>query len=445
MPLSQPQPTSQRLRQALGLGFGLAVIIGNTIGAGILRTPGEVAAHLPDARWFIAVWLIGGLYALLGAFSIAELGTMLPQSGGQYVFAKRALGDYAGFVVGWSDWLSTCGTTALIAMVIGEYSGALVPALVGLTVMMATAVTVVFAMLQWRGISWGSGIQNLTSLLKAVAFIALIMACFAFGNRPDAALTPPAPAHSFFISLVLALQAVIYTYDGWTGVIYFSEEVREPGRDIPRALFGGVLSIIAIYLLVNLAFLSVLPMARLAGEPFAAGAAAQTIFGQQGESVIRVLMIIAMLSSINANNLMASRVLFGMSRDALFSDKAMRVNEGGTPTMALLLSTLVALFFILSGTFNQVIAVLAFFFVANYTLSFLSVFVLRRREPETRRPYRTWGYPFTTGLALAGSLAFLTGAVLSDPRNSVFSLLLLAASYPAFLLIRRLRGSDSRR
>ena len=146
-----------------------------------------------------------------------------------------------------------------------------------------------------------------------------------------------------------------------------------------------------------------------------------------------------MLSAVNANILIASRVLFGMSRDALFSEKATRVNQGGTPTSALLLSTAIALFFILSGTFNQVIAVLAFFFVANYAISFVSVFVLRRREPDTARPYRAWGYPFTTGLALVGSIAFLIGAVASDTKNSVAALILLAASYPAFLLMRRFR------
>ena len=146
-----------------------------------------------------------------------------------------------------------------------------------------------------------------------------------------------------------------------------------------------------------------------------------------------------MLSSVNANSLMASRVLFGMSRDALVSDRAMSVNQGGTPTRALAVSMAIALFFILSGTFNQVIAVLAFFFVANYTLSFVSVFVLRRKEPNAARPHRAWGYPFTTGLALAGSLTFLVGAVASDTKNSVAALILLAASYPAFLLMKRLR------
>ncbi len=433
-------PSSNRLLQVLGLGFGLAVIIGNTIGAGILRTPGEVAAYLPNGLWFMLAWVIGGLYALLGAFSIAELGAMLPQSGGQYVYAKRALGDYAGFVVGWSDWLSTCGSVALVAIVIGEYASAFWPVLVGRTSVIAAVVAIAFTALQWRGMQWGSGVQNLTSLLKTLAFVALVEACFVIGGKQDASPTPPS-TQPLLLSFILALQAVIYTYDGWTGVIYFSEEVREPGRDIPRAMVGGVLAIIAIYLLVNLAFLYVLPMAKLAGDPFVAGTAALVVFGPSGERIIQVLVILSMLSSVNANILMASRVIFGMSRDALFSERATRINQGGTPTSALLLSAAIALFFILSGTFNQVIAVLAFFFVANYTLSFVSVFVLRRREPETARPYRAWGYPFTTGVALVGSIAFLISAVASDTKNSVAALILLAASYPAFLLMKRLQRS----
>ncbi|HZS04337.1 MAG TPA: APC family permease [Blastocatellia bacterium] len=433
-----------RLLQVLGVGFGVAVIIGNTIGAGILRTPGEVAAHLPDGRLFISVWIAGGLYALLGAISMAELGTMIPQSGGQYVFARRALGDYAGFIVGWSDWISTCGTVAAVAIVVGEYTSVLVPALAGRTAGIALAVTVVFALLQWRGISWGSGVQNLTSLLKALAFIALIAACFALGGNHSniASPQPPIPIEqSFFVSIILSLQAVIYTYDGWTGVIYFSEEVREPDRDIPRAMLGGVVSVIVIYLLVNLAFLYVLPIPMLAGEQLAAGAAARAIFGERGDTVIRVLMIVSMMSSINANHLMASRVLFGMSRDGLFSRRAVGVNKGGTPTAALLIGTLVAVIFILLGkTFDQVTAVVAFFFAANYAISFWSVFVLRRQEPDAPRPYRVWGYPWTTALALTASIAFLAGAIASDVAGgtlvSIYALILLAASYPAFRLMK---------
>lgn len=433
-----------RLLRFLGVGFGLAVIIGNTIGAGIFRTPGVMAAELPNPLLFFAVWIAGGLYALLGALSIAELGAMIPRSGGQYVFARYALGEYAGFIVGWSDWISTCGTTAAVAIVIGEFTGALFPALAGRSVAIAAVVAIGFAVLQWRGILWGSRVQNLTSFLKALAFIALVVACFILGGGGSVATSvpaagPTATGMALLTALVLSLQSVIYTYDGWAGAVYFSEEFQEPGRDIPRALFGGVLLIIGIYFLVNLALLYVLPIQKIAGQEFAAGLVAQEIFGAYGDTIFRALTVLSMLSCINAYHLMATRVLFAMSRDRLFSQVTARVNEGGTPTAALFLSTLISLLFIVFGkTFEQVITVLAFFFVANYTISFISVFVLRRREPLKARPYRTWGYPWTTALALLGSIAFLAGAIASDTRNSVRALLLLAASYPAFLLLKRL-------
>jgi basic amino acid/polyamine antiporter, APA family len=429
-----------RLLRVLGVGFGLAVIIGNTIGAGIFRAPGGIAEQLPNTWMFLGVWVIGGLYALLGAVSLAELGTMLPRSGGQYVFVRHALGEYAGFVAGWSDWISTCGSAAAVSLVIGGFAGALFPALSGRATEIAATIAIIFALLQWRGIVWGSSVQNITSLLKALAFLALIVAAFVLGGRhtPDAVAMTFAPAViALLTALVLSLQAVIYTYDGWTGVIYFSEEVKNPNKDIPRSMFGGVLLVIAIYLLVNLALLYVLPISQIAGQDFAAGAAAQVLFGKHGDAIFRSLTILSMLSAVNAFHLMATRVLFAMSRDKLFFSNAARVNEGGTPALALFLSVAVAVLFILFGqTFEKVITVLAFFFVGTYTLSFISVFVLRRREPDRERPYRAWGYPWTTALSLIGSIAFLIGAILSDTRNSAYALLLLAASYPVFRLTR---------
>ena len=431
-----------RLLRVLGLGFGLAVIIGNTIGAGIFRTPGEIAEVLPNNWLFLGVWLVGGIYALLGAIQIAELGTMLPRSGGQYVFARHALGDYAGFIVGWSDWISTCGSAAAVSLVVGEFMEALFPVLAGWAVNIAIVVALGFALLQWRGVVWGSSVQNLTSLLKALAFVILIIAAFAWGgSSPQDAGPLKAPNVSLFVAFILALQSVIYTYDGWTGVVYFSEEVEEPARNVPRALFGGVLSVIAIYLLVNLALLYVLPIGKIAGQKFAAGAAATEIFGSYGNTVFLTLTIISMLSAINAYHLMSTRVLFAMSRDGLFIRKAAAVGEGGTPQLALLLSAAVAVVIILFGqTFGTVITILAFFFVANYALSFVAVFVLRRREPERERPYRALGYPVTTAVALLGSILFLVGAIASDiasgKRNSLYALLLLAVSYPVFRLLR---------
>ena len=443
-----PSLSTQRgqLWRVLGVGFGLAVIIGNTIGAGIFRAPGTIAGQLPNPSFFLAVWVLGGLYALLGAISLAELGTMIPRSGGQYVYSRYALGEYAGFVVGWSDWISSCGSTALVSLLIGEFSGALVPAFAGKGPVIAAVVAIVFAVLQWRGIIWGSNIQNLTSLLKALAFLALIAAAFMLGTGGSLVATSEIYSipigTALFVGIIISLREVIYTYDGWSGVIYFSEEVTNPARDIPRSLFGGVLTITAIYLLVNVALLYVLPISAIVGKEFAVGEAATVIFGARGDTVFRCLTIVSMLSSINALHLMATRVIFAMSRDGLFTSKAAVVNEGGTPTVSLFLSALVALLFILFGqTFGRVIAVLAFFFVANYILSFISLFVLRRREPDKPRPYRAWGYPVTPAVALIGSLLFLAGAIWASTMNSVYALLLLGVSYPVFRLLKRLNWS----
>jgi APA family basic amino acid/polyamine antiporter len=202
------------------------------------------------------------------------------------------------------------------------------------------------------------------------------------------------------------------------------------------------LAIVGIYALFNLAVLYILPLSKLVGEKFAIGAAASAVFGPGAGTAALVLMVLCLLSGINAYVLMTSRVLFAMGRDGLFAARACHVNAGGTPTFSLFLSTAVALSFLLTGTFNQVINICAFFFVANYTISFASIFVLRWREPQTPRPYRAWGHPWTTGLVLLGSVAYLSGVILSDPKTSRISLVLLALSYPIYRFSRSLaRGT----
>jgi basic amino acid/polyamine antiporter, APA family len=262
-----------RLLKVLGVAFGLAVVIGNTIGMGILRTPGEVAAHLPSVPLFLGIWVAGAVYALLGALSLSELGAAYPRSGGQYPFVRRALGRYPGFVVGWSDWLSTCGSMAAVSIVLGEYAGPLVPALAGRETLTASAVVLAFALMQWRGIRIGDAAQQFTSLLKAVALITLALVALALGGGAEpaagaavAAAPSAVPAGLLLAAaVVVALQSAIFTYDGWTGPIYFGEEVKDPGRDIPRAMIGGVLLVLGIYLALNVAFLRVVPIEEMAG------------------------------------------------------------------------------------------------------------------------------------------------------------------------------------
>ena len=435
------------LLRVLGVTFGLAVTIGGTIGMGILRTPGEVAAQLPTPTLFIGIWIVGGVYALLGAISVAELGAMIPRSGGFYVFAHRALGDYAGFIVGWSDWMSTCATIALISMVVGEYSGVLFPSLTAHQKLVALTVTLFFALLHWRGVLWGSYTQNVTSLIKVLAFTAFgIIALIHQPAVTSQSVTQTTVPHGFAVlaAIVLALQGVLYTYDGWYGVCYFGGEVRNPKRDVTVSMFGGVLSVVAIYVLINLALVHLLGINGIAGDELAVGKAAAVIFGPYGDRVIRILAIISMLSTINAYTLSAPRTLYAMSCDGLFTHHGTSVNKGGTPTITLLISTLVAVVFILSGTFNQVLAVVAFFFVSYYTMAFISVIVLRRREPDLPRPYRVWGYPWTTLIVIAGSITFLAGAVAGDTKNSLWALGLLAISGPAYLIVKRFAHLQNR-
>ena len=416
------------------------MLIGNTILIGILRTPGDVAAQLPSTALFIGVWVIGGLYALLGAISLAEPGAMLARSGGQYVIVRRALGEYPAFVTGWSDWISTCGPVALGGMVFMEYLAPLIPGLAGRQVEAGVALVFLFGLLLWRGIRIGDLSQQILSAAKALAFGTLIAVCLLAPVPSSTTISldgdPGATGSiALFTAMVLALQAVIYTYDGWTGPIYFGEETKNPGKGIPRSMVMGVMLVILIYVLVNVAFVRVLGLGRMAGDPFVAASAGKALFGERGDLVIRLLVLVSILSGMNACALMASRVLHAMSLDRLLPATLSTVNPGGTPSVAHWTSIAVAAGMIITGTVNSVLALCAFFFVANYALSFISVFVLRRKEPETPRPWRVPGYPFTTGLALLGSLAFLAGSVVSDWGNSWKSLLLLGVSYPVYRVV----------
>lgn len=432
---------SRPLLQILGLSFGLAVTVGNTIGGGILRTPGDVAALLPNPWLFVGIWVVGGLYALLGANALSELGTMLPRSGGQYVFARHVFGNYTGFLVGWIDWISTCASMGAISLVIGESLARVGNLPLRSATPFAMAIVVVFTALLMHGTRMGDRAQQITSLAKTLALLALVAACFAFAGR--AHVTAPLSGGSttvsvtMFAAFMLAAQSVIYTYDGWAGAIYFSEELDDPARQIPRSMFYGLLAVSVIYVLINVAFITAVPTTTLAGSPLAAGTVARALFGDTGELLVRLVVIVSLPSAVNACLLMASRVLFSVSRDGLGMSYATRVNAGGTPVIALALSAAVALAFLASGTFETIIAIAAFFFVADYTLSFVAVFVLRHREPTAFRPYRALGHPWTTGFVLLGSLGFLASAVIADRRNSLYALGIVLVSYPVYRLTRR--------
>lgn len=435
-----------KLLRILGVTFGIAVTIGGMIGLGILRTPGTVAAQLRSVWLILAIWILGGVYSILGTISVAELSTSLPKTGGWYVYARRAFGDYGGFVVGWSDWLSGCATLAFAAITIGEYLPALVPALSGSVKAVAFTTLVVLGLLNWIGLRAGSRFQELTSFVKALAFLVLVAACFIYGGQQQpltgeeqAALHPPIGILAVFVAVMLALQAVIYAYDGWYNAIYFAEENRDPSRNLPRSMLIGVVSVMVIYLLVNLALLYVLPLPQFAASTLPAADAAQTVFGERGSQIISLLALITLPSIINATLMLSPRVIFAMSRDGLFSSKAATVNKGGTPVGALLLTVIAGILLAATGTFEILLSITAFLFVLVYGSGFLAVFVLRKKEPELPRPFTAWGYPWTTLIVLIGSIIFLIGQIISDPRNSVYAIVLIAVSYPIFLITKKIK------
>ena len=420
--------TSRGLIRILGVGFGLAVIVGSTLGIGILRTPGLVAGQLPSRTAILAVWIVGGLYTLVGAACLAELGTMLPEAGGYYVYARRAFGDTVGFAVGWTDWLTYCAVLGYVSIAIGEFSALLFPALAGHERLVAILALAALAALQLAGLRVSSRFQEITTVVKCGAFLAVVLAAliFAPGIPPASGLAAQAPSLS---GLIVALQSVVITYGGWQSALYFSEEDRDPDRNLPRAMIGGVASVIVVYLLVNVALLTVLPPGDLARSTLPAADAAQVLLGSRGREIITILSIVSLPPMLNAILMIGTRILFAMGRDGLLWRRAASVTPRGTPAAAMLATTLVALALIATGTFQRLVAVVAFFLAANYVVCCLALIVLRRREPDRARPFRAWGYPWSAGIVLGGAAAFLAGAALGDTVNAAGALALLALGF----------------
>jgi len=399
------------------------VSIGGTIGVGILRTPGLVAGELHVPSLIVFLWLAGGIHTLLGASCLTELGLMLPRAGGFYVYIRRAFGNTAGFAVGWTDWLMYCSILGYLSIAIAEFIAALglIPA--GAIRFLSVLILVSIVALQWLGIRISSLFQEVTTSIKCVAFLVLVAACLLVpsGRYPSARILPSMT----FSGFVIALQAIVITYGGWQSPLYFIEEDRDPARNLPRTMIGGVLSVIGIYLLVNIALLKVLPMSELSGATFPAADAARVIAGAHGRDLIILLSVISLVPLLNAVAMMGTRVIFAMGRDQLFWSRTSSLNPGGTPDTATLLTAAVAAGLIATGTFQRLIAMTSFFLAANYSLCCFALIVSRHREPDLPRPYRAWGYPWSVWLVTAGGMIFLVGMLVGDMLNGLAALALL--------------------
>jgi APA family basic amino acid/polyamine antiporter len=438
------------------------VVFGGTVGVGILRLPGEIARRLMGTGgaitgWILLVWVVGAVYALLGAVSLSEMAAAIPEAGGFYVYARRAFGLEAGFAMGWADWMCNCASIAYASAAAAEYLVALGGGAAtrlglrwGLTGI-GLGVVAIFAGMQWFGLRVSSQVQKVTSSVTALTFAALAVACLVHGwvhGGPAAEARTVArlgvgdgPGMMVALGAVIAvLPAIVVAYDGWYEAIYFAEEDTDPARHLPRAMMGGVLCILGLYLVMNVAFLRVLPIAVLAKSQLAAADSARVVFPGVFQSwsgtFVTVLSLLTLLSLINAVLLGAPRILYAVGRAGLLRGAA-EVGKGGTPRVALAATAAMSGLIVLSGRFDEIIGVAAILVAATYTVNYVAVIVLRVREPGLARPFRAWGYPWTTGAVLLASVAFLVLDVRQDFASAWRAAVLLAMAVPVYLILRR--------
>ena len=430
---------NNQLKKALGVSFGIAIMVGSTIGGGILRTPGAIAGLL-DNQWLILFcWLIGGIYILIGAGTYAELATMIPKAGGTYNYAERAFGKYAGFIVGWFDFFNNALAPSIFCIIISEFIVILFPSLESLTTVLAIAILLFFTLLHAKGVKSGSIAQQITSVIKIVLFVVLIVACFMYSGVN---FNPVAKHSTIFemgvlIGFFKSLQMVLGTYDGWNSGCVFAEEDENPSKNIPKALYTGAIIVIVIYLATNMAFFYVLPVSEMANAPLVASDVATVVFGANGAVIVTVISIFSLISILNAFMMIPSRILFALSREGFFIQKVTKVNKGGTPIVALLISSTFAFVLICIGTFEILFSLGTFMAVIVWGFAYASLIKLRITEPNLPRPHKSWGYPFTSIMMILFSILLFIGFAYSDQKSLLIIGFITFLSYPVYSLLKR--------
>jgi len=415
----------------------LAVTIGGIIGLGILRTPGEVAAVVSDPLTFVLLWLLGGLFILLSTITAAELVGMTPRSGGTYVLMRRAYGPFPGFVIGWIDWLSFVADTALKAVVTTEFTILLIPAAAQWQTPLAIMISSVFAALQLRGIALGARIQQI-----AAASLAMIVVGFSlvllFAGRPTVSFTTAVPvtAHGLGTwSLVIA--SIIYTYDGWIYASYFGGEIKGGSGAVARACIKGVVVVILLYVFLTSALAWKVPLTSLAGSELALAGALEIVISPMASTIVLVTAIIILLAHQNLAYMTTPRILQALAVDGLAVKRAAKISKGGNPIFAVLVSWGLSVGLIMIGGFKFLLHLSVFFYVFLYVLLIAGVIILRLRQPEADRPYRAWGYPWSTYTCLLGWIGLSLFQAVNEIDTAIYAVILTAVSWPVYRALMR--------
>lgn len=438
-----------RLARSLGAADGAMLVVSNIVGAGIFVTPGLVFAYLPSPLPFLGAWLAGGLLALAGALCYAELAAMNPHSGGEYLYIRQAFGPLAGFLSGWTSFVAGfSGAVAAAAVGFAVYLGRLIPLAgdsrplleaslgplaIGVSPRSLVAVGIItaFTIIHLRGLGPGRLVQNALAILSVATLIGLVIAGFAAPVTPAATATPAPQASpaSVFVALIL----VMFTYSGWNAAAYVIEEIRDPGRNIIRALIPGTVLVIALYLGLNALYLRAVPASVLGGNLAVGDAAARTVFGDLGTLVVTPLVLLALASSISAMVITGPRVYFAMARDGSLPRPFGRVSEGSrVPAFAIAAQTTWSCILVLSGTFEQLLTYTGFAVVLFAGIAALGLLALRRRAPAATRPFRVPGYPLVPAVFVAASAAMVIQAVWKAPVPSLAGVLCVASGVPVF-------------
>jgi APA family basic amino acid/polyamine antiporter len=431
------------LPRVVGLGTATSIVVANMIGTGIFTTTGLLLARLESGSLMLLCWLIGGLLALCGALCYAELSTMMPRAGGEYVYLREVYGPLAGFLTGWTSFfVGFSAPIAASAVACAAYlsaAGVLPPSWLA-EKGTAIGVVVVLTVIHYRGVRLGSWVQNALTGLKLLLIGGLLVAGFLVGQGDWQFV---APASEFWTpgrwsQMGIAMLLVMFAYSGWNASAYVAEELERPGSSLPRSLLLGTLTVMVVYFFLNLLFLYAAPMAALQGVIPVGDVAATHLFGSGAASWLSLLIGLALLSSVSAYVFIGPRVYYAMSRDALFFRFASRIHPRfSTPALSIAAQGLVAGTMILTGTFEQLLTYIGFALGIFPWMAVLGVFLLRKRQPDRERPYRVWGYPLVPGCFLAGIAWILVVAFINNPLPSLLALLTVGAGIPVYLLFIR--------
>lgn len=453
MPESTADRWGERLPRKLGLLSAWAVLVGSTIGSGIFRTPAVVAGRISIPALFGAGWVLGGVLALAGALTYAELAALFPRTGGMYVFIREGFGRLPAFLFGWAELVVIRPASyGAIAITSAEYLCRLIgvdPAMpagvlsLGVAQVIAAGFIVAVAMVNYRGIQLGAIIQNASTVFKVGALIVLVGLGFALTPDPNFHVTAAPAAKETFSTAAgfgIAMVAILWAYDGWADVAFVSGEVKDPQRTLPKALFIGTATVVVLYLAAIAVYMHIVPLAEMPGSPLIAADVAQAILGRGGVVFISLAIMISTFGTLNGSIMTGPRVFFAMAEDKLFFRKLADVHPRfGTPWASILLAMVLGVIFVSIRTFAQLADQFIIGIWPFYALGVAAVFVLRRRRPEMERPYRTWGYPLVPLLFLLASVYLLGNYMLTEPLTFGADVLVILVGIPIFLLWERRR------